>query len=298
MDASIDRMAARLASLPQTSNPDVSIGLPYMTRQSAEIGFAVREHTKNKLLPKQATANFFNFLWNVDAARQAPANLETVVLDRVLRNAPSYNSDPGLATFSLVESSALSSQINWQRSKLKSGDFLVIPFGNVPHTSVVYRGASIFSRPWDEALRAIPQVSAASPVVLDETTTGKLAGGYRLGWILLPVKNVVPVALDVETDGWLLNGAKITLQRKASPQLLTVWFDMLANDVTYTDGTTSHAAKPEKVATRLSTIKVPISSSDKPTEVALQLSSATPQKLTKDDRPVLLHIIKVSLDQL
>lgn len=104
-------------------------------------------------------------------------------------------------------------ELSWTRRALHKGDWLLVPFGDLPEDSIRYRGSQVFTAPANIILFAFPQlrfrgIDIAERSVFDLTTHTS----HQFGWRLYEITESAPIAAATSSDGWAVDGAKLAWQ--------------------------------------------------------------------------------------
>lgn len=305
MDDSVRKVAQAIARISEVKDKERSIGVPFPSALSTEIGVSIAAFTANAIQPgfvierksKPMAANFFSLIFNCINRDQRPSDLQKFNQSAAWQNSSAYDSDPapGLATVSFDQDLQMDRHYYWYRDRLKQGDVLVIPFGNVPIPFVSFRGADIFSSDWQNKLSCLPQVEAV-PYAIVSSSAGRLAGNWHLGWALLKVKRVYPVALSIEPDGWLLQDAVIALPGALSGRTLKMQTDMPQPRILRGSASSPFIAvgAPDHAGGLIFSIPLPHTSHDQ--NILLHISATDSPVSKADPRPFLVHLTRTWIE--
>jgi hypothetical protein len=216
---------------------------------------------------------------------------DATIIDR----SKDHNIDPGLVTFSLDMDDRVDTKYFWWRDRLKTGDILVIPFGSMSVSTVSYRGADMLSTDWQQKLMGLPQMQVSPYMTLNAPV---IFGGRQLGWTLVRITHVSPIALAIQADGWLLQNAEIAVATSCVGKVLKLRSDLLLpTKLTcgHENETRTIAGQPDGQGGLVFSIPVPKSGNGN--EVILRLTCADAPPSSRDDnRPFLLHLVEASVD--
>ena len=134
-----------------------------------------------------------------------------------------YIAEPGLGKFYLYNSVNGSS---WTIDNLRTGDILLIPFGDLPPALATYRGTPLFCTDWKANVAFVPQADIKPVFVVTRKITRLGGHPYTMGWIGLAINSIPKISWSLSSAGKLFDGAQIFAARQLEGHSLIMTAEM------------------------------------------------------------------------
>ncbi|MBS1954404.1 MAG: hypothetical protein JST89_09460 [Cyanobacteria bacterium SZAS-4] len=111
---------------------------------------------------------------------------------------------------------------NMVRRPFAAGNLLLVPYGDITHAAIRYRGSGIFSYLWQSQLFVFPQLTLQERGNVERKIT--LLGGHRrtMGWRIFEVTDSQPLAAKLKLDGLLSDDEPLFYKYDESKPVLKI----------------------------------------------------------------------------
>lgn len=231
MDAMTHELAKRVAQLAGSQRSQMRILLPFTNIDASEIAERLEYFARDRAVPNYIESRqegsdgslpllFFNFA-QYTHSEEIKQRSQLGIHFRG-RDIPYKRTAPpefvGLEGYGIMAGSCPTS--NWLSAPVCVGDWLLIPFGDLPRERVSLRGSELFNEPWQAKLGAFPTLLVSKEWQITrrlQTLTGKRA---HIGWVLLNITGQVPVSIPLDADGWMENKSSILYHEREENNVL------------------------------------------------------------------------------
>jgi len=301
MDRLAQTLSSQLSRLAPANHKQVRLIMPFTKPECAEVGERIESLTMNHLVPKYMESRpddrlrmrMYNTLeyWAPPELQQTPV-LEhySAKLEAVPEGG--YEPTPGIDIFAYWSDQHVLHSHHWCQNKLKAGDVLLLPHGNIDRNQTLYRGVSLFVDSGADQMRFMPQVHVA-PIFDVATGVRSLASSKplaRFGWTAFKITHIDPLSWPISHDGWLMQNAWILCDRSLIGHKLNVDSRLgfpKSIDVHY--GNSVKKIDGVVVCPGVLRFAIPVVATGKES-AKLVLTSDDPTRGTGDSRPLMLHV--------
>ncbi len=219
MDALMAALSERLADMTRQKQTPVLGAMPFFETGNSEVPEQAECYVRSRLQPnyydnktekadqyKFAMLNFLSIDCRKNHLESDPADVFR--LQEFRGTNPAYKDQcpanyVGWSGIQLLAGSTPDQ--NMVRRPFTAGNLLLVPYGDITHAAIRYRGSGIFSYLWQSQLFVFPQLTLKERGYVERKIT--ILGGHRrtMGWRILEVADAQPLAAKLKLDG-LLSG--------------------------------------------------------------------------------------------
>lgn len=208
MDATFNRMIAKLASLPRELGHDTNVIVKLKEQTSAELGEEIEAAVA--ALPisrvvRTAKCNNSISIYNIIRNASGDWSEDCKTLTEESARAADYKAIPGLNKLMFLRDTLP----HWRVSNVAIGDILLMPYGNVPLSAVPYRGLLCFAKPPNALPESVPQLGLKFIFAIEKNFARVNGNQTKIGWMAFEITKTPPIALPLGDYGWFLNKGKI-----------------------------------------------------------------------------------------
>jgi len=315
MDELAGNLTARLAELASTAGgKEVRMVLPFTDSARTEVGERVEALTLQRLIPhyKQLKANeptpirFFNVFGYYAPQEMSWRMPSQPLIAKIDSRAGDYQDGPGVDVFSYWSDSFILNtrwmpNVRWHKDRLKAGDILVMPYGDLTPGMSSYRGLALFMQDWRPQLQSLPQIHAKPIFSVEKRIrrAGELAN--TIGWIALRIERVDPISWPITGDGWLMQGDWIACAASVEGKKLLLDTHLnFPKSIKVTSKIDGVSVVKTIVATKstndMMRFEIPIPRAKSGLSRIMLLESDDPATATGDPRPLMLHVDRESIE--
>ena len=313
MDELAGELSARLAELaPPSGGKEVRMVLPFVDSARTEVGERVEALTLQRLIPhyiqrkakERTPIRFFNvFGYNAPRdVQRMPAQPAIPIIDSC---AGDCKDGPGMNVFSYWSDSFILNtrwmpNVRWHKDRLKDGDILVMPYGDLTPGISAYRGLALFVEDWRAQLQHMPQIHAKPIFSVEQRIRRTFGLPYTIGWVALRIDKVDPISWPITGDGWLMHGDWIDCAASIEGQNLLLDthlnFPRSIRTTTTIDGVrVVKTVRATKSTNDMMRFEIPIPRDKSGDSRVMFLESDDPATATGDPRPLMLHVDRESI---
>ncbi|HEY9681637.1 MAG TPA: hypothetical protein V6C86_08650 [Oculatellaceae cyanobacterium] len=196
MDSMFYKICQKLSELASADYDGAAVVLPFTDKNSFELGNTLRLAYAYHNSEKRQSAPHLHF------ANRLHVFEPDVPLTSDEKYIAGYAGHPGLEKCELLENS-------WRISPIKSGDLLLVPFGNASHSLLTIRGEPMFEKSWSDWIRWMGQLDLKPVFQFSKRIRNFQKPDYEIGWIALLVGDSPPLSIGCVDDGWVMSGCTL-----------------------------------------------------------------------------------------
>jgi hypothetical protein len=221
MDQVYNQLVEKLAKESEIVSGKSSVVFPFRSQGSVEVGESTHLATALKLsLDEGKPAS--EFLQSLKFAPLIRYCIHKSWLNGQQENEekivclPTHSEGPELDKISYVNAA----EHHWLAEKIRIGDIILVPYGNVPAHYMFYRGVSLFSTPWEDRVACLPGLKLKEQFRVSALVKRVDGKSMTIGWIALKVEQSPEFSYDLQETGWLANDSPINFGQELQGKIL------------------------------------------------------------------------------